>query len=155
VAVSDPELKNCPFCGDTPAKPELYQDQYGYWVVGHGPCGTHSGTLPANSDHFPNARERIIASWNRRASAWRPISEVPEEIKKDSTRIIVCVTDSDGEHTPVVGEALWHWDTIEQKDGAWYWAGTYPGGYNDPIVDMNFGAPTQWMPLPEPPETPK
>lgn len=57
------ELLPCPFCGDTPAKPEYYQNEYGYHVVGHGPCGTHSGTRPASD---PIGKQRVISAWNTR-----------------------------------------------------------------------------------------
>jgi hypothetical protein len=41
------------------------QDDYGYWSVCCGACGSSSGKLP---DSIPNARERIIAGWNTRAT---------------------------------------------------------------------------------------
>src|SRR5688572_29640083 len=54
-------LLPCPHCGPGQSVVELHQDDIGYWQVGCGRCGAHSGTLPDN-EHFPDARERIIAS---------------------------------------------------------------------------------------------
>ncbi|AUZ95472.1 hypothetical protein PP899_gp44 [Agrobacterium phage Atu_ph08] len=43
---------------------EAYEDDYGYWKVGCGACGSHSGTLHPN--HKPDAKRLVIESWNRR-----------------------------------------------------------------------------------------
>lgn len=57
------EIKHCPFCGPGNSIVECYQDDYGYWTVGCGRCGSHSGIRPKGD---PEAREKVIANWNRR-----------------------------------------------------------------------------------------
>jgi ribosomal protein S27AE len=67
-SAEDVGLLPCPHCGPGESVVELHQDDIGYWQVGCGRCGSHSGTLP-DSPHFPDAKERIVASWNKRAKA--------------------------------------------------------------------------------------
>jgi hypothetical protein len=61
----EPKLLPCPFCGPGNSCVELYQDDHGYWTVGCGRCGSHSGRLPGSR---PDSRQRIIDGWNRRHS---------------------------------------------------------------------------------------
>jgi len=62
--MSDFEPIHCPHCGPGNSMVEAYTDDYGYWKVGCGACGSHSGTLHPN--HKPDARRLVIESWNRR-----------------------------------------------------------------------------------------
>lgn len=55
---------HCPHCGFGNSMVEAYEDDYGYWKVGCGACGSHSGTLHPN--HKPDAKRLVIVSWNRR-----------------------------------------------------------------------------------------
>lgn len=56
------ELLACPFCGPGNSIVECYQDDIGYWKVGCGACGSHSGIRPKSD---PEGRAKVIASWNR------------------------------------------------------------------------------------------
>lgn len=63
---------------------------------------------------------------------------------------IVAVPDRDGGW--LVGEA---WLRAEEGDtiweNGWWWAGTSPGEYHDsPIIEINYGPPKWWKPLPLP-----
>ena len=60
------ELKPCPFCGPGESVVECYADDYGYWKVGCGRCGSHSGTRPKSD---PDAQAKVIAHWNTRPAA--------------------------------------------------------------------------------------
>lgn len=62
-------LQPCPHCGPGQSVVELVLDDSNYWMVICGRCGSHSGTLPYNS-HFPDAKERIVAGWNKRDGKW-------------------------------------------------------------------------------------
>jgi hypothetical protein len=76
---------------------------------------------------------------------WQPIETAP----RDGTSVILAVTG--GKNGPVVGEARW-WEEWEEHGGDWYWAGNTPGDYHGgPISEINFGTPSHWMPMPEPP----
>jgi Restriction alleviation protein Lar len=66
------ELKPCPHCGVGKSTVTCEQDDYGYWIVCCGACGSSSGKLP---DSIPNARERIIAGWNTRAMERESIAD--------------------------------------------------------------------------------
>lgn len=56
------ELKPCPHC--EVSQVELTQDdEYGYWQVICGGCGSSSGLLPDR----PGNKEKIIEAWNARA----------------------------------------------------------------------------------------
>lgn len=68
------ELLPCPFCGPTPAKPEVWRDHHGYVRVIHGPCGSSTGTRPKSD---PDGESKVIAVWNTRAQA-AGVSGVPE-----------------------------------------------------------------------------
>ncbi|MBD7992882.1 Lar family restriction alleviation protein [Ochrobactrum sp. Sa2BUA5] len=59
-------LKPCPFCGPGESVVECYTDDYGYWKVGCGRCGSHSGTRPQSD---PDAKSKIISTWNTRPAA--------------------------------------------------------------------------------------
>lgn len=62
--MADIEPIHCPHCGPGNSLVEAYEDDYGYWKVGCGACGSHSGPLHPN--HKPDARRLVIESWNRR-----------------------------------------------------------------------------------------
>jgi hypothetical protein len=53
----------CPFCGPKGSMVSCYQDCSGYWSVGCGRCGTHSGMRPPSD---PEARQKVMALWNTR-----------------------------------------------------------------------------------------
>lgn len=73
---------------------------------------------------------------------WLPIDTAP----KDGTNVILAVMG--GPNGPAIGEARW-WDN---DGGDWWWAGNSPGDYHGgPVSEINFGMPTHWMPMPEPP----
>jgi Lar family restriction alleviation protein len=61
--MSDLELKPCPFCGPGQSIVTCYQDDYGYWTVGCGRCGSHSGKRPRRD---PEGRRKVIDLWNSR-----------------------------------------------------------------------------------------
>ncbi len=80
---------------------------------------------------------------------WRPIETF--ELSGQAHPVIVAVPDRDGGW--LVGEA---WLRAEEGDtlweNGWWWAGTSPGEYHDsPIIEMNYGPPKWWKPLPLPP----
>lgn len=56
------KLKNCPFCGPDSVV-TCYEDDFKYWVVGCGRCGSHSGRLPTSDK---DARKKVIKLWNTR-----------------------------------------------------------------------------------------
>lgn len=68
---------------------EAYQDDYGYWKVGCGACGSHSGTLHPN--HKPDAKRLVIESWNRRPGKdrLRALLSEAERREKDARRVAV------------------------------------------------------------------
>jgi len=59
-------LEPCPFCGPGNSIVECYQDDYGYWKVGCGACGSHSGIRPKSD---PDGRAKVVAHWNTRPAA--------------------------------------------------------------------------------------
>lgn len=54
------DLKHCPFCGVGNSQVELYlrDDFTGYWTIGCGACGSHSGI---HKDPM-----KVVSSWNSR-----------------------------------------------------------------------------------------
>lgn len=52
------KLKHCPFCGKNNSQVELYLNEYKFWTVGCGACGSHSG--------ISKNKQQIIDLWNRR-----------------------------------------------------------------------------------------
>lgn len=52
------ELLPCPFCGVRSVPPDLWKDEHGFWRVGCGGCGSHSG---CNKD-----QNSVIKLWNNR-----------------------------------------------------------------------------------------
>lgn len=52
-------LKPCPFCGERQSPPDLWEDGLGFWRIGCGGCGSHSGV---NRD-----MQKVIDLWNKRA----------------------------------------------------------------------------------------
>ncbi|WP_448208140.1 DUF551 domain-containing protein [Azospirillum sp. sgz302134] len=74
---------------------------------------------------------------------WQKIDTAP----RDKTSVIVAVPSRDGGH--IVGEAYFD---PKAYDGSWWWAGTSLDAYHhDPIEECNFGPPTHWQPMPDPP----
>ena len=69
-------LEPCPFCGPGNSIVECYQDDYGYWKVGCGACGSHSGIRPKSD---PDGRAKVVAHWNTRPAA-TIISELQAEV---------------------------------------------------------------------------
>lgn len=59
------DLKPCPFCGPGKSVVELWKDEFQYWKVTCGACGSSSGILP-DTAKFPDARQRVIDGWNKR-----------------------------------------------------------------------------------------
>lgn len=57
------ELMPCPFCGPGASIVTCYSDDYGYWAVACGACGTRSGKRPSSD---PKAAEKVMALWNTR-----------------------------------------------------------------------------------------
>jgi len=55
-----PLPKHCPFCGPGHSHVSLYEDPYGFPVVGCGACGAHSGF---RSDKDP---VKTVEAWNHR-----------------------------------------------------------------------------------------
>lgn len=69
--VSD-ELSPCPHCGPGESVVEAWQDDFGYWRVTCGRCGSSSGTIPGkpteeNLKRWPEPRSLAIAGWNKRS----------------------------------------------------------------------------------------
>lgn len=98
------------------------------------------------SETYFEAADRIEALGNQlRAAidrAWQPIDTAPKDVN-----VIIAVM-AEG-HETLVGEARF-WSGA----GDWWWGGTTPEDYfAGPISEINFGAPTHWMPLPPPPTT--
>lgn len=62
------KLKPCPHCGPRNVEPDLYDDEmgHGFWKVGCGGCGSHSG--------ISKDKQRVIDLWNR-----RPAEEIDME----------------------------------------------------------------------------
>lgn len=87
--MSDIEPIHCPHCGPGNSMVEAYQDDYGYWKVGCGACGSHSGTLHPN--HKPDARRRVIEIWNRRPDKWGALEEAAAIIEAN----MLCGADSE------------------------------------------------------------
>lgn len=92
---------------------------------------------------------REAAACIREMVEWRPIETF--ELSGQAHPVIVAVPDRDGGW--LVGEA---WLRAEEDDGiwenGWWWSGTSPGEYHDsPIIEMNYGPPKWWRPLPLPP----
>ena len=56
-------LKPCPFCGPGGSIVTVYEDEYGYWTVGCGRCGSHSGKRPKK---VLFSRQMVIDLWNQR-----------------------------------------------------------------------------------------
>lgn len=85
--MSDLQPIHCPHCGPGNSMVEAYQDDYGYWKVGCGACGSNSGTLHPN--HKPDAKRLVIESWNRRPdedSLRTALSEAEQRVK-DARRV--------------------------------------------------------------------
>ncbi|GGA99938.1 hypothetical protein GCM10011491_30240 [Brucella endophytica] len=79
------------------------------------------------------------------ADGWQPIETGP----KDKTRVIIAVPTKDKDDF-IVGEA--YFDPDNYEGGDWWWANTMVGGWpDDPISEINYHAPTHWMPLPAAP----
>ena len=92
---------------------------------------------------------RKAAACIREMVEWRDIETF--ELSGQAHPVIVAVPDRDGGW--LVGEA---WLCAEEGDtlweNGWWWAGTSPGEYHDsPIIEMNYGPPKWWKPLPLPP----
>jgi ribosomal protein S27AE len=92
-------LLPCPHCGPGESVVEAWQDDYGYWRVTCGRCGSSSGTVPgkpteANLARWPNPRASAIAAWNRRA----PVSAPPGEAEV----VAWLGTNLDGESEPLL-----------------------------------------------------
>lgn len=92
---------------------------------------------------------RAAAACIRELVEWRPIETF--ELSGQAHPVIVAVPDREGGW--LVGEA---WLRAEEDDSlwenGWWWAGTSPGEYHDsPIIEMNYGPPKWWKPLPLPP----
>lgn len=105
--------------------------------------GTPSQIGPSSSDLTE------AAACIREMVEWRPIETF--ELSGQAHPVIVAVPDRDGGW--LVGEA---WLRAEEGDtlweNGWWWAGTSPGQYHDsPIIEMNYGPPKWWKPLPLPP----
>jgi Lar family restriction alleviation protein len=77
-------LKPCPFCGPGRSVVSAYQDEHDHWSVGCGACGSHSGVRPPSD---PNAREKVIESWNSRPC---------EAYAEDQVRAVVAVAHEHG-----------------------------------------------------------
>jgi hypothetical protein len=92
---------------------EAYQDDHGYWKVGCGACGSHSGTLHPN--HKPDAKRLVIESWNRR----------PEE---DRLRQLLSEAEK-REREVRPGWAFAEGDLVRKKSGSW-WEGYVVGTYS-------------------------
>lgn len=52
------EVKHCPFCGKGNSMVDLYVTDYGFWTIGCGACGSHSG--------HSKDKEKVLKSWNSR-----------------------------------------------------------------------------------------
>lgn len=80
---------HCPHCGFGNSMVEVYEDDYGYWKVGCGACGSHSGTLHPN--HKPDAKRLVIERWNRRPEEdrLRQLLSEAEKREKEAKRIAV------------------------------------------------------------------
>lgn len=114
--------------------------------------------IPIDLDATSQAKQAIIqanvdryqaAACIREMVEWRPIETF--ELSGQAHPVIVAVPDRDGGW--LVGEA---WLRAEDGDtlweNGWWWAGTSPGEYHDsPIIEMNYGPPKWWKPLPLPP----
>ncbi|GAA0768610.1 hypothetical protein [Brevundimonas olei] len=106
----------------------------------------------ANRDLHRDALASILteaAACIREMVEWRPIETF--ELSGQEHPVIVAAPDRDGGW--IVGEA---WFRAEEGDSlwenGWWWAGTSPGEYHDsPIIEMNYGPPKWWKPLPLPP----
>lgn len=70
---------------------------------------------------------------------WQPIETAP----KDGTSVLIAVG-ATGEDK-CVGEA-----SVDTDSGRWWWANSH-GEYWAEEIDIRWGWPTHWMPLPEPP----
>jgi hypothetical protein len=78
---------------------------------------------------------------------WQPIytCKLPQPLG-----VIVAVPGLDGSW--LVGEA---WTCDVDGEHVWYWAGNSPGDYHGgPIIELNYGPPKYWQPLPSPPDRP-
>lgn len=67
-------LLPCPHCGPGQSIVTLWQDHASCWKVTCGACGSSSGILP-EGERWPDAKERIIASWNKRHNAQSQLEE--------------------------------------------------------------------------------
>lgn len=72
-------LEPCPFCGPGNSIVECYQDDYGYWKVGCGACGSHSGIRPKSD---PDGRAKVVARWNT-----RPAATIISELQAENGRL--------------------------------------------------------------------
>lgn len=88
------------------------------------------------------------ASGAENSAEWRPIGSWEGQSTGQGHPVLLCVSDG-GAHPPVVGEA---WFDPDAYRGTWWWANLSQGDYHaSPIIEMQHGVPTHWMPLPGPP----
>jgi Lar family restriction alleviation protein len=86
------QLKPCPFCGPRNVEPDLYENEYGFWTVGCGGCGSHSGVSKDQS--------RVVKTWNS-----RPNESV---LNKDETAKVIESYLTESDVSDIVENADYH-----------------------------------------------
>lgn len=112
------DLKPCPFCGPRNVEPDLYDTEHGFWTVGCGGCGTHSG--------MSKNKQQVIDLWNRRpAESGKELKEISEIVEAMKGSLEISFSHYSGYHAACknkAGDKTWNSHDLQTNsyDTEWF-----------------------------------